>query len=134
MTASTGFPTALIVDDDVGFLLWLGEMFNESGYQTFPALHCRAALALAKKLALQIDVLVVNPALPGARRAMRALTTAQPSLQVVLIRDGSKSGSVEDSSHPALDRPSAWEPISRPQWITKIRHALMRASAAKSPR
>jgi len=131
VTASTGSPTALIVDDDVGFILWLGEMFNESGYQAFPALHCREALALAKKLALRVDVLVVNPALPGARRAMQALASAQPSLRVVLIGDGSKSGSATESTHPTLERPSAWEPISRPQWVMKIRRVLMRASAHK---
>lgn len=130
MTASTGFPTALIVDDDVAFILWLGEMFNESGYQAFPALHCRGALTLAKKLALRVDVLVVNPALPGAGRAMRALTSAQPGLRVVLIGNGSKDGAAE-STHPTIERPSASEPISRPQWVMKIRRVLMRPSAPK---
>ena len=131
MTSGTGSPTALIVDDDVAFILWLGEMFNESGYRAFPALHCQEALTLAKKFALRVDVLVVNPALPGAKRAMRVLAGAQPSLRVLLIRDGSKSGPVEESTHPTLERPSAWEPISRPQWVIKIRRLLMRASAAK---
>lgn len=131
MIAGPGSPTALIVDDDVGFILWLGEMFTASGYQAYPALQCREALTLTRKLALRVDVLVVNPDLPGATRAMRSLTSAQPALRVVLIRDPAKSGPLPHSIHPALERPSAWEPISRPQWIMKIRKALMSAATAK---
>lgn len=132
MNAGTGSPTALIVDDDVAFILWLGEMFTESGYQAIPALHCRQALTLVKKLALRIDVLVVNPELRGAARAMKVLASEHPRLRVVLIRDPSAPGPVlVDSNHATLDRPSAWEPISRPQWVTKIRKVLLRPSAVK---
>jgi DNA-binding NtrC family response regulator len=131
VNAGTGAPTALIVDDDVGFLLWLGEMLTETGYQTIPALQCRQALTLVKKLALRIDVLVVNPELRGAARAMKVLASEHPRLRVVLIRDPSSPGTVMDSNHATFERPSAWEPISRPQWITKIRKVLLRPSAVK---
>ena len=130
MTEDIGCPTALIVDDDVGFIIWLGEMLTESGYQAIPALHCRQALTLVKKLALRVDVLVVNPELRGAKQAMKTLSSGQPSLRVVLIRDPAKSGPAPDSIHPTLERPSAWEPISRPQWVLKIRKVLMRAKSA----
>jgi DNA-binding NtrC family response regulator len=128
VNAGTGFPTALIVDDDVAFILWLGEMVTESGYQAIPALHCRQALDLVKRLALRIDVLVVNPQLRGASRAMKVLETEHPRLRVVLIRDPAKSDSVPDSTRATLERPAAWEPISRPQWVTKIRKVLLRPS------
>jgi len=127
VNAGTGSPTALIVDDDVGFILWLGEMLTETGYQAIPALQCRQAMTLVKKLALRVDVLVVNPKLPGAVRAVKALERAHPRLRVVLIRDPSAPPSEPlDKNHPTLDRPSAWEPISRPQWIVKIRKVLLR--------
>lgn len=131
MNAGTGSPTALIVDDDVGFILWLGEMFTETGYQAIPALHCRQAMTLVKKLSLRVDVLVVNPELRGAARAMKLLETEYPSLRVVLIRDPSAPAPARNSNHATLERPSAWEPISRPQWVTKIRKVLLRPSAVK---
>jgi DNA-binding NtrC family response regulator len=129
VNAGTGFPIALIVDDDIGYLLWLGEMFAESGYQTIPALHCRQAVELARKLALRVDVLVLNPKLRGAARAVKVLETEHPRLRVVLIRDPSAPGPALDSKYATLERPSAWEPISRPQWATKIRKILLRPSA-----
>ena len=39
-------PTILIVDEDVGFVWWLGELFSEFGYRSIPALSCRQALSL----------------------------------------------------------------------------------------
>jgi ActR/RegA family two-component response regulator len=126
-------PAALIVDDDVAFLLWLGEMFAENGYQSYPALTFRQALALTKKLALEIDVLVANPKLRGAARAMEKLSSERPNLRVVLIGDPAAQDDAEapSSIHPTLSRPSAWEPIVREQWIAQIRKVLMRAAARK---
>jgi CheY-like chemotaxis protein len=126
--AETGSPVALIVDDDVAFILWLGEVLTESGYQAVPALHFRQALSLTKKLALRIDVLVVNPKLRGAERAVETLASAQPSLRVVLIRDPPAPGTVPDSAQPELERPTGREPISKPQWVRKIRNVLMDSS------
>lgn len=131
MTAGTGSPAVLIVDDDVAFLLWLGEMFAENGYQAIPALHCRQALTLMKKFSLRVDVLVINPELRGAARAMKVLAGEQPGLRVVLIRDPSTSGTAPDGGHPTLERPAAWEPISRPQWVTKIRKVLLHPSTVQ---
>jgi ActR/RegA family two-component response regulator len=127
----TGAPIALIVDNDVAFILWLGEMFAETGYQAIPALQCRQALTLVKKLALRVDVLVVNPELRGAARAIKMLASQQPSLRVVLIRDPSASGQALDGNHPELARPAPWEPISRPRWISKIRKVLLGPSAVE---
>jgi ActR/RegA family two-component response regulator len=130
VTAGTGQPTALIVDDDVAFVLWLGEMFIENGYAAFPALEAEEALTLVKDLAVRVDVLVVNPLLRGAYRAIDALKDRLPELRVVLIRDSADGPSV-NATPPALERPSPWEPISKEQWMLKIREVLMRSSAAK---
>ncbi len=105
-------------------------MFAANGYQAYPALNCRQALAHTKKLGLQIDVLVLNPKLRGAARAMEALSGARPSLRVILIRDSSESvTSVTNSTHPTLDRPRSGEPVVREQWIAQVRKVLMRATA-----
>ena len=131
MRASIGSPAALIVDDDVAFILWLGEMFTESGYQAFPALRFREALALAKSLTTPLHVLVVNPKMRGAARGIEALKSTQPDLKVVLIRDPTDESPIAPIGHATLERPSAGEPISKEQWMTKIRKVLMRFSAAR---
>jgi hypothetical protein len=81
-------PTALIVDDDLGFVWWLGERFHEAGYQPAPALNPRQAGFLVKELNLKITVVVVNPGLPGARKLIKT-QIARPlrsSLSVIRLR------------------------------------------------
>jgi hypothetical protein len=136
VTASSGPALALIIDHDLGFLMWLGEVFTELGCQAVPALHCRQALALATQLELPITTVVVNPELPGAARMVKALVAANPGVRVVLIRNSaadtngdSRPGRVTldpngIKARSTLERPSPSEPISRPEWLAKIRKML----------
>ncbi len=140
VTAGSCSALALIVDHDLGFLMWLGEVFVEAGCQAVPALHCRQALSLAKRLKPPITTLVLNPELPGAARALKLLLAANPGMQVVFIRpstaepgEGGMHYRGPDGIHffgtpvrSSLARPSSWEPISRARWVAKIRRMLAR--------
>jgi len=111
--------------------MWLGEVFVELGCQSVPALHCRQALALATRLKLPITTLVVNPELRGARRTVKALLAANPGLRVVLIRDSAAEGSGRPADlagiqpRSTLERPAPGEPISRQEWVAKLRKTLL---------
>jgi hypothetical protein len=136
VTASSSSDFALIIDSDLGFLMWLGELLRELGCQAVPALHCRQALALAKRFELPITILVLDPELPGAERVVHQLAAANPGVRVALIRDSAahagpriaKRGIQADPDGiPArytLERPSPWESISRPEWLENIRKML----------
>ena len=52
MTETLSGPTVLIVDKDLGFLWWLGEIFSEAGYDVAPALDCKQAFSLTTELNL----------------------------------------------------------------------------------
>jgi hypothetical protein len=121
----SGPQTLLIVDSDVGFLWWLGEIFTEVGYQALPALNCSQALAAVKKFHLQIDLLVVNPALTGVGRLLASLERSGRDLKIVLIREGPIGLKYPGFRYDAtLTRPSGWEPVSRPDWLRKLRNLL----------
>ncbi len=116
--------------------MWLGEMFAEVGCQAVPALHCRQALALIRRIDLPIAILVINPELRGAERMVKMLVAANPRLRLVLIRNAApapQSGAEESGlqANPSgiqarftLERPSPAEPISRPEWAARIRKVL----------
>jgi DNA-binding response OmpR family regulator len=57
--------TALIVDPDIGFGFWLARGLDQSHYQSFPAKSVADASALIQELRLQVDLLILDPALPG---------------------------------------------------------------------
>jgi DNA-binding response OmpR family regulator len=125
VSESSGGPTVLIVDDDLGFVCWLGERFHEAGYRSLPALNARQAGSLAKELNIKINVLVVNPGLRGVRRLIKTLNHADsPPVKVILIRDPASSTAIVIRAHAILERPSGWEVVSRHEWLRKLRRIL----------
>ncbi len=143
MTAPTGSALALIIDHDLGFVMWLGEIFTELGCEAVPALHCRQALALTKRFNLPVAILVVNPELRGAERMIKELVVAHPGVRLVLIRSAAAPPTGAPGSglrvvpsviqaRFTLERPSPGETISRPEWVAKVRRLLSLASGERS--
>jgi len=117
--------------------MWLGELFQALGCEAIPALNCRQAQKLAKQLGLPIEVLVVNPELPGARRMVRQVAASNAGVRVVLIGNGrelhSGNGHNGHDGHPGgtpvrfmLERPSPDETICRAKWLGRLRRILPR--------
>lgn len=130
MTVRSCSGLALIIDHDLGFMMWLAELFAELGCQAMPASNCRQALALTKRLELPIGILVVNPELRGAERMVKGLVAANPGVRLVLIRNLATDG-VANQQNPTLRarftlaRPSPGESISRPDWVARIRKLVL---------
>jgi ActR/RegA family two-component response regulator len=60
-------PTVLILDDDLGFCMWLGRALNVAGIRTVPACRSEDALEIAADPSYRIDLLIVNPQIEGCR-------------------------------------------------------------------
>jgi hypothetical protein len=56
------------IDEDLGFVMWMGDLLNELVYPTLPVWDCQQALCipgeLGVKLKVKIDVPTMNPGLP----------------------------------------------------------------------
>jgi DNA-binding NtrC family response regulator len=124
VTPSPAATTVWIVDNDLGFVWWLGEIFTEAGCRTLPALSCEQALTLIKSLNVGVDLLVVDPQLPGVMKMLQSLSRAHPKLKIVTI--GKASAALPAALRPqaSLERPSASDSISRSEWLTKVRKLL----------
>jgi len=120
-----GASTVWIVDDDLGFVCWLGEIFTEARCQALPALSCEHALSLMKGLDLGADLIVVNPHLPGVSAMLQTLSHANRCLKVVSIQNHSEPHVTAVKSQATLERPSGSDPISRPEWLKRVRKLLM---------
>jgi DNA-binding response OmpR family regulator len=79
--------TVLIVDNDLGFVFWLGKTLDAAGYQTLPAKNISDATILLEELTLEIDSLIVNPSLPGAAEFVAMLRRSTRRLKVIAISD-----------------------------------------------
>jgi two-component SAPR family response regulator len=120
-------PTVWIVDNDLGFVCWLGELITEAGYLALPALRCREAALLMKKLGLPADVLFVNPHLKGVPRLLQTVRRANRQVKIVAIQSPSIVPPVAVNADATLQRPS--EPISRLDWLRKVNTLLKNMEA-----
>jgi len=123
--------TALIVDNDLGFVCWLGGLFNEIGSRPLPALSCEDAVALMKRLGIEPDLIVFNPRLPGADGMLQNLIRQHPHIELVSIGHSLEALVVPIHARATVERPSAGEPISRVEWLEKVRR-LLKGSGANS--
>lgn len=121
--------TVLIVDDDVAFVWWLGEMFTEAGYQVIPALNGNQALSLVGNLQVEINVLIVNTALSGVGQLVKSLAESAGDLKIVLIHDNRNSKTPNFRYDASLTRPVGREPVSREDWLRKLRTLLKQLEA-----
>ena len=116
-------PTILIVDEDVGFVWWLGELFSEFGYRSIPALSARQALSLARKNITDVHLLVIDPSLRGVSRLIQVLRSIHPP-KVVLIQESGVGEIPGFGVVATLERPSGWAPLSRAEWRQKVQRLL----------
>ena len=93
----------LILDNDLGFLIWMANVLEPFGYQVVPANTVSYAVKLIRKWRLAIDLLLLNPCIEGAVEFTDTLRRRMGKhLKVVLLV--SRQESVSD--YPAL-RPDA---------------------------
>jgi hypothetical protein len=128
VTEPPGAPTILITDEDVGFIWWLAELFNEFGYRSIPALNCAEALSRFRQSGREFELLVLNPHLRSAARLIRTLKRVPPlrvrALKVVLIQEGNQPEIAAPEVVATLERPSGWAPVSRAEWRQKVQRLL----------
>jgi len=114
-------PTALIVDDDVGLMFWVVELFAKAGWNFVPALNCRQAVALAVMWDSHIDLIVVNPALKGIPEMVETLSRVHRPKVVVIRKPDVEPDIPIDAT---IDRPDVRTSFSRAAWAERVRKIL----------
>ena len=77
--------TVFIIDRDLGFVFWLGQVLLAAGYEVIPAKGTSEATALIGELQPQVDLLIVNPSLAGAASLVAVLRRSRADLKVLLL-------------------------------------------------
>jgi len=77
--------TVLIVDRDLGFVFWLGQLLDAAGSVAIPAKGIPEAIELIDMLHLPVDVLVAPPGELGLREFVERLRFISPELQVIAL-------------------------------------------------
>jgi DNA-binding NtrC family response regulator len=124
-------PVVLIVDEDLGFVWWLGQIFSQAGCQVVPTLSSDQTVSLARDLNLKVDVIVVNPELSGISELIQTLSaTRRP--KIVAIRNHDSNVRVALPAHATLERPSGWGPVSEKEWLESVRRLVKEVKLGQS--
>ena len=123
MTATRGNPVVLVVDDDLGLVCWLGQIFSEVDCRVVPALNCRQAVSLTAKLNVRVDVIVVNPELERVPEMIQKLSFRR-TVKVVALRNHDGRDGAAIGADSRLERPSAEQPLLHEEWLERARGVL----------
>jgi DNA-binding NtrC family response regulator len=77
--------TILIVDRDLGFVFWLGQILDAAGYVAVPAKGVADAAEIVATLRLPVDVLIAPAVERGVGEFMEKLRFSSPDLQVIAL-------------------------------------------------
>jgi hypothetical protein len=122
--------TVLIVNRDLGFVFWLGQVLTKAGYQTLPAKSCADGSELISRLNLGIDILVVSNSLASAGVFADALRQSQRRLKVIAVLGAGEEPISAFSGADATQRPPGWvDEGSETEWLKTIKGVSARGSA-----
>ena len=123
--------TILVVDDDLGFVMWLGRMLADMGYRALPARNGSEAIGQIERTKIPVDLVMVNLALPGGRALVKTLARLDPPARVVSIQEPTVPLVAETQAVVTLRKPGASEPLSREMWLEKLTLVLAEAQGAQ---
>jgi two-component SAPR family response regulator len=122
-TKPSRVPVVLIVDEDLGFVWWLCQIFSQAGCQVVPALNSAQTDSLARNLNLKVDVIVVNPELEGVSELIGSLSTARHP-KIIAIRNHNTRARLAFEADATLERPSGWGPVSEQEGLGCVRRLV----------
>ena len=115
----------LIVDQDLGFVVWLAWALNEAGYQTVPATGSSDAVAMLAEITVPIDLAIVNPAVAGVDNLIPILRRQQKPMHIIAAVEcpGALLGSrLEPDAY--LQKPSIPDERAKMEWLELIQNVL----------
>jgi hypothetical protein len=127
-------PTVLIVDSDLGLVMWLGQIFTDAGCHAIPALNCTQAVSLMRTVNVPLDLVAVNTGLTEIASMLRTLRHAHRNLKVIAIGDidAVTAGTIRPQA--MLPKPRGWEPLSREDWVGLVKKILREIRATDTDR
>jgi ActR/RegA family two-component response regulator len=116
--------TVLILDDDLGFVFWLGHVLDAAAYSTLPAKSVPDAALLVTQLGLTVDVLAINLALAEGLDFIAAMHRSQKDMRVIgILNDPANAINIPGVNSVHL-KPSIRNEEAKIEWLQYIQSVL----------
>jgi hypothetical protein len=118
--------TVLIVDDDLGFVFWLGHALDTLSYSALPAKSVPDAAMLVMQLDLRVDLLIINPTLTGAADFISALHRSQKDARAIgILSHPSQIVNIPGIS-ATQSKPTVFDQSAKASWLECVEDVLAR--------
>jgi DNA-binding response OmpR family regulator len=115
----------LILDNDLGFLLWLADALVQAGFEPIPAHNVAEAEQMLPALSTPIDLLIFNAALPRARGFTETLRCKHKQLLLLaLVTETGALNTAVPGVGTLLRKPHVVDDWARWEWVNVIRKIL----------
>jgi DNA-binding NtrC family response regulator len=122
---------ALLLDDDLGFVFWLGLVLNEAGCETVPAKSVRSARALVRRVAEPVGAVIFNPSLAGAGRFVQELRGRNPQMKVIAALAPFQEAAQPPFVDVTVRKPATLDDHAKQEWLGAIRRVSGGAAPAR---
>ena len=116
----TPLKTVLIIDNDLGFVFWLGHVLDAAGYSALPAKSVPDAALLVMQLGFTVDVLAINPSLTGAGDFIAALHRSQKDVRVIGVLNDPQQVVHIPGLNAAHPKPTVFDEMAKAGWLKCI--------------
>jgi CheY-like chemotaxis protein len=122
--------TILLIDDDPGFVIETEKMLADAGYRVVHASDGTRAVRLLEELRSDVDLAIIDLALPGVNgfELIGALARRPNSVKIIattgIFSDLQLESATALGAHAALRKPRLPKAIPRQQWLTTIQQLI----------
>jgi ActR/RegA family two-component response regulator len=125
--------TALLIDDDLGFLFWLADVLSEAGYQAYSAERFAEAAWLLAEIHGGVDLAIVNLRLPEAVSVVKLLGSS-PRPPEIMVLGAVEPGAAQPGVTAWLCQPDTQDGGALSAWRKALRKRLAGEGDGMPPR
>ena len=125
--------TVLVIDDDAGFRETLTGVLKQSGYHALEAANGLEALATIERLRTEIDLMIVDLALPeiSGLEIIGAVTRGETTIKIIATSGVFDEAYIEMMKSAGADESFRKEAVGQPEkWLEIVRRLLGEAEPA----
>ena len=123
-------PTVLVIDDDPQFLDAASRLLAGAGYRVLRATHGHEAIGLLEKQHADIDLTVIDLALPGMNgfEIIGAMSRRPNPIKMIATTGVYKDRELEVAgvlgAHAVIRKPPTGQPLPEREWLATVRRLL----------
>jgi DNA-binding response OmpR family regulator len=116
----------LIIDPDLGFVFWLGQLLDSARHHALPAKSVADAEALLDRFKVAVDLLIIGHSLANGEGFVENLRRSQTGLPVIFLCDQMEERPSCAGADAFVCKPSRLDQMSEVVWLEMVQNIFKR--------